>query len=279
MSDQLTNMNQDEPVQRDYELENELMQMKMQASFGGQVYFPEDYPIPPDLKFELLQTVYDFEEAYRNCVDDLVPVYERIGNPYFVSAAHLTSEGIDHELRRLRRIMFDNHVIFEHEFDYDRRILYKFLTEELFNIKMENLELKGFYKHFLYEHFYPNLREDLKKQTHVFLNNLFAKKNDVAFSEFNHEIFTGGDWISCEEACEKIDEYISQYDRTLLEQVGEMDVQLLTGRAEIRFDISFKAIRDIQEPIQIQGAARLGFSNVIHDLWLIDSISLPGLQL
>lgn len=279
MSEELTNNSFDEREEKDYDLENELMLLKMQAEFGGQVFFPEDDHIPPELKFELLQSVYDFEEAYRNCVHDLVPVYEKIGSPYFLSGEYLTDEGVAHEFQRIKKIMLENQVIFEHEFDYDKRVLYSFIINELFHISIENIEIKGFYKHFIYEEFYPNLEEDLKRQVTGFLSNLADRRMDEAFNEFNHEIYTSSGWISCEEACEKIGAFFDEFINIKVDHLGPITISFENTRAILSFDVCFTATLDGIEQLRIEGPSKVGCSNVIHNLWLIDSISLPGLQL
>lgn len=279
MSEELTNNSFEEREEKDYELENELMLLKMQAEFGGQVFFPEDDHITPELKFELLQSVYDFEEAYRNCVHDLVPVYEKIGSPYFITGEYLTDEGIAHELERLKKIMLENQVIFEHEFDYDKRILYSFIINELFHISIENIEIRGFYKHFIYEEFYPNIEEDLKRQVSGFISNLTLRRSDEAFNEFNHEIFTSNGWISCEEACEKIETFLDDFIHIKIEHLGPIQVAFENTRAVLSFELCLIATLKGNDQMKIEGSSTIGFSNVIHNLWLIDSISLPGLQL
>lgn len=279
MCEELTNNSFEEREDKDYELENELMLLKMQAEFGGQVFFPEEDNISPELKFELLQSVYDFEEAYRNCVHDLVPVYEKIGSPYFIPEEYLTDEGVSLELERLKKIMLENQVIFEHEFNYDQRVLYSFITRELFQISIENIDIRGFYKHFIYEEFYPNLEEDLKRQVKSFLTNLVQRRSDEAFNEFNHEIFTDSGWISCEEACEKIEAFFDEFIHVKIENLGPMNITFENSRAVLCFELCLIAMLKGNEQLRIEGPSKIGCSNVIHNLWLIDSISLPGMQL
>ena len=84
MSDQLNNMPGNGELNPNFDLENELLILKLKAEFGSETYFPEDDIFPPELKNEWLQSVYEFESAYNSGDIAEITVYEKIGSPHFL---------------------------------------------------------------------------------------------------------------------------------------------------------------------------------------------------
>jgi len=83
--------------------------------------------------------------------------------------------------------------------------------------------------------------------------------------------------INGEEACKKIRDFYESFDTITLGKMDNFDVKVEEKAASVSFDLSLCASILFNENIVLEGRAVLGFSNVMQDLWLIDSISLPGL--
>ena len=62
--------------------------------------------------------------------------------------------------------------------DYERAVIYKFITEELFEHEMDNISVSGMVTHFIYEEFHPNHEQDLKRYTDELVGILFRKRWD-----------------------------------------------------------------------------------------------------
>ena len=277
MAEEIINELEGQPEEIDFDLENELLLIKMNAEFGGQVYFPEEEEIPSEVKFELLQSVYEFEEAYFSSIHAVIPVYQRLGEPYYLPETCLTDQGIAIEFDRLKKVMTDKQIIFEYEFDYDPRRLYAFITNELFNERMEDISIPGYYKHFIYEDFHPNIGEDLKRQSTRFIEEITGKCVDELYNGLNFKIQSKNGMINGDEACKKIRDFYESFDTITLGKMDNFDVKVEEKSASVSFDLSLNASILFNENIVLEGRAVLGFSNVMQDLWLIDSISLPGL--
>ncbi|MGZ5247618.1 MAG: hypothetical protein ACXWV5_11300 [Flavitalea sp.] len=277
MAEELTNELEGQQEEIDFDLENELLLIKMNAELGGQVYFPEKDEIPSEVKFELLQSVYEFEEAYFSSIHAVIPVYQRLGEPYYLPETCLTDQGIHIEFERIKKVMTDKQIIFEHEFDYEPRRLYTFITNELFNERMEDISIPGYYKHFIYEDFHPNIGEDLKRQSKKFMDEITGKCVDELYNGLNFRIHSKNGMINGEEACKKIRDFYDSFDTIELKKMENFEVRVEEKTATVSFDLSLCASILFNENIVLEGRSVLGFSNVMQDLWLIDSISLPGL--
>ncbi len=281
MAEDITKQTEEQPEEIDFDLENELMLIKMQAEFGAQVYLPDEDndSLPAEVKYELLQSVYEFEEAYFQAMPSVVDVYTKLGAPRFLNETCLTDEGIVIELKRMVDMMSNCSIIFEHEYDYEPRRLYKFITEELFNEQMEDLSIPGFYKHFFYEDFHPNISEELKRQSRRFLEEVAGQCLDELYNGLNFQVKSKDGIINGDEACNRIREYYDRFDSIRLESMDNFLVLIEDKQATVCFDVSLNVSIPLNENITLEGKATLGFANVMSDLWLIDSVTLPGLVL
>lgn len=279
MAEDITKQPGDQHEEIDFDLENELMLIKMQAEFGAQVYLPEDDDqlLPADVKFELLQSVYEFEEAYFQAMPSVIEVYQKIGEPHYLSEHCLTDAGVEVELQRLVKVMSDHNIIFEHEFDYHPRQLYQFITVELFSEPMEDVCIPGFYKHFFYEDFHPNLSEELKRQSKRFVTEVAGKCMDELYNGLNFQVRSKNGIINGEEACNRIQEFYNSFMSLEIRSIDKYEVLHDDKQATVSFDLVLGASIPSNENITLEGRAVLGFANVMHDLWLIDAVSLPGL--
>ena len=277
MSDQLNNLSGKEDRNPNFDLENELLILKLKAEFGSDTYFPEDDLLPPELKNEWLQSVYEFESAYNRGDIAEITVYEKIGSPHYLPHHVLTDEGITMELYRLRNEMLDHQVILENEFETNERELYKFITTEFFEKMTEDINLKGFFKHFLYEDFHPNIPESLKKHTSRIIEKILKDDLEYLLCDFRDNFQSRTGLIPACEAVTKITDFLSNFRSLKNMELDDLTVDLKGDHALVNFQLRYTAeIRDNEE-LQMEGPGTIGFSHVMFDIWLAESLSLPGL--
>ena len=128
----LFNQFEDDPL-LDYELENEMLLMKLRAEFGGAPQFfgdDEDGELDAPLKYDFLKSIYSFEEHFRG-EQTMISLFEHLGQPYLVDEKYLTDEGVSCQLQRVRRIMNERQFIIDTIYQTPDRIVYRFILEEL----------------------------------------------------------------------------------------------------------------------------------------------------
>lgn len=175
----------DELPKLSIEQENEFKKMKLKLEHDA--IFPDrsELNLPPELEGMFLDSIFNFEKAHKNA--KRITVFEKLGFPDFKPASELSDKKIESGLKKLEKLMDKNNIGLDVICDYDNeeRLIYTFITEELFLIEILDVNLKGMNTIFIYEDFYPNHKHDLERSTEDYLKMFFDKKSD--FYEKYHE--------------------------------------------------------------------------------------------
>ncbi len=137
-------------------LENEILQLKMQAELGASIQLDED--LPPEIEAAFLSHVYDFEKALQNV--SMKTVYELLDQPPFPSLDQLNESQVQEETNRLIEILSENNMSIEMPTDKSAREVYKFITEYLFDLEIEDIQLDGLCRHFIFNEQHLEDQED-----------------------------------------------------------------------------------------------------------------------
>jgi hypothetical protein len=146
-SDQFSNDRQE-----NLRIENEILKIKMQAEHGAIVGVSHD--IPPEIEHEFLRSVEAFEQASQ--IANFIKVYDFIGRPEFRKAADLSPAEVESELNRITDLLKQKNIILNPIGNFEPMLMYKFITEELFDQETEDFILPGWCKNFIYEEFQPD---------------------------------------------------------------------------------------------------------------------------
>lgn len=162
--------------------ENELRKAKLSLEQGAIFHQPDDgTSIPPDLEKNFLDHVEMFDKAYAK--GKRITVFERIGEPTFITPALLAVEKTETELDRLMQLMVENGICLETLCDVEPEEIYRFITEELFLQDLDDIRIPGMMSVFTYEEFHPNHEYDLQRYSEEFIHDLFNFDNDSYFKE------------------------------------------------------------------------------------------------
>lgn len=160
--------------------ENELLKMKLTAEFGMK---QSDMPsINDEIENQWLNQIYEYEKSYAN--SKTIKVCDSLGSPEFKPSDGLNDIEISEALKSLTQIMEERNLMLDIICDYEDRVIYKFITEELFNEETDDIRMEGMTRHFCYEEFHPNHEYDLKRQTTDFFNNLLEREWNDEFDNF-----------------------------------------------------------------------------------------------
>ncbi len=152
-------------------LENELLELKIRAEFGG--YSGSNARLPPEVENAFLKKVIEFEQKFRAA--RLVKVSDLIGNPVFKKAWELTDMAVIAELKRLRQLLSQKNIDVVFIRERDARFQYKFITEELLKMETEDVHMPGMSKCFMYEEFHPDHEITIRDRTKMILSAWFQR--------------------------------------------------------------------------------------------------------
>ncbi|RZL69316.1 MAG: hypothetical protein EOO93_01920 [Pedobacter sp.] len=160
----------DNPEER-LHIENELLKLKMQAELGA--HFHQENDMPAEVENMFLKNILAFHQAADH--KKTIKIFDKISNPKVKKAVDLTDEQITLELATLEVLLVNNNIELAYLGEYDNRTKYIFITEELFDVEVDDVNIEGMKTHFIYEEFHPDHEADIKKQAESFINAWFNK--------------------------------------------------------------------------------------------------------
>jgi 23S rRNA U2552 (ribose-2'-O)-methylase RlmE/FtsJ len=260
------NNDEDEMPKLDIHQENSFKKLKLNLEHGA--IFPDSmsHDLPPEIEAMFLDSVMKFENAYKNVQQ--ISIFEKIGKPNFIKSIDLKLDSeIEKELDEITKILGKHNIVVEMICEYEdkTRLLYTFITQELFNLEVDDVVIDGMNTHFIYEEFHPNHKYDLENLTESFLRMFLDKK-----SKLYKKYYT-------EEASNHIElnNFRSLFDKFKIKNFNVLEVVFDEKRAKITFDIHFLAkIKNVPSKITYAGNGSMTFKYK-KDYWKLKKIVLP----
>lgn len=81
--------------------------------------------------------------------------------------------------------MGKNEIVLDCLSDYDDEVIYKFVTEELFEEMVDDFRIDGMRTCFIYEEFHPNYDYDLRNHSNKFLDRIIKREWNDEFDSFH----------------------------------------------------------------------------------------------
>ena len=167
-------------------MENELKKMKLMLENGARFGEPSGkLPADPVIENQFLNYVDEFEKNYRNA--ETILIYDFIGRPEFRIEKEIPDSQISAELESIMNIINRNGIQIDTICDVEEREIYRFVTEELFFNKIDNMRIKGMITCFIYEEFHPNHEYDIRTLSHDGIKSYLNKETDYYTNHFSKE--------------------------------------------------------------------------------------------
>ena len=249
----------------DIRQENEFKKMKMSLESGA--IFPDDLSkqLPPEIESQFLDSIMSFEKAFRNAKQ--ISVYDKIGRPDFVPENVLNDAEVTGSLEKIESILHQNGLNLDVLADYENeeRLIYKFITEELFDLEVDDVNIQGFNTNFIYENFHQNHKYDLNRDTLDFLNMFLNKKSNI-YDEYNSK-----DVINHIE----LNNFRSLFKKLKLKLFEITNIVFDEQNAKTTFNIDFWGKMDGNpNKIYYSGEGTITFK-YIHGYWNVQNVVLP----
>lgn len=270
----------------DDEIDNGLKKKELEEKFGAKFSSMSD--MPPEIEKEWLNSIEDFEEQYRKAKK--VTVLEKIGNPKFKKIETLREEEVPKELVRLLNILNKNQVSLETLADVDENELYRFITEELFVHKMDDIKIDGMITCFTYEEFHPNARLNIEHAFDYFFRFTMAKGKriggedgyDMLYIDTDNYEDANGKVLDKGRVKKTINNFLNSFDRfeIISIEIQSCGINKEENDALIKFFIHYRGLFDnSNELVEFKGNAAFKFRPSIYGGWEIYNIDFPGLEI
>jgi hypothetical protein len=259
----------------DLKAENNLLKLKLGLEYGMQM---EDTPtLSAGIENQWLKSVYAFERQFKDA--KRTKFYDYIGRPVFKKWDTLMPNEIKGELERMQTIMEANEVQLDCVCEYDDAIIYRFITEELFEHEMDDMRIPGMTCHFSYEEFHPNHDYDLRKQANDFLKTIFGKPWNEEFDSIalaRKVSFSGKDYDRAAMSA-VIRSFQEAHDSVHIKKLAISDVVIDTGARKADVLGSLCLTGDTKQGDRIRHEGMFSFHFLREDdYWYIADFYIPG---
>lgn len=260
--------------------ENEERRRRISQEFGG--IFSGIDPVNPELENLFLRNVERFEEQFSKA--KRIKVYDRLKQPEWIPHENLNEDELEQELESILEKMWQHGIALNTICEVGHRELYRFITEELFEEMMDDVDIPDMICNFIYEDFYPNHVYNVEQVVTDFINLLLQENCNVEDWFFNEQLkvflkegYEGSD--SYTKVRNFVDSYSSFYvlDFSMEDPRLSEDIQ----SAKMKFKIHYEAfLEDSEEKMDFEGPGTIELINIFNRLgvhgWEVTSLTMPG---
>lgn len=196
------NLNKEERLQA----ENEFLKMKLALERGMHLHAPQGEGLSPDIENEFLKNIIEFEKQFDE--HKTIKVFDKIGRPdIFLPIAEIEEHEIDKKYAELLDYIGERGISFSIcSPNISKRELYRFITEELFETEVDDINIPGMISGFIYDEFYPDpvydntrlVKEDLLRdiftlddlffELHYVKEGLIFNGVEMSFDEYKNKV-------------------------------------------------------------------------------------------
>lgn len=272
----------DDSLSNDYEenlrMENELLHLKLKAEFGVDSHTSDN--LDPALENVFLKQIMAFEDGYGSA--KRAKIFDLLDKPDFKPASELSDDQVDAALRQVLELIAQKNMVVDFSGDYDNRIKYSFITEELFDHETGDFKVPGMTTHFSYEEFHPNHKLDIENRAEEFLTGWFKQSlNELDWCLDATFILPDRRTLKKVEVAEKLkkifDSYsaFTDYEHRITDIGFELNNESGVGHAEGY--AKYNAILENNDKIAISGPFKL-YLSLQYGWWSIFHIVFPGFE-
>ncbi|HEX8060869.1 MAG TPA: hypothetical protein VF473_08030 [Cyclobacteriaceae bacterium] len=260
---------------------NELLKLRLEREHGMR-YYESNGGLSPELENKWLRYICDHEELFEQC--GRITVYDYINRPPFTAVEDLEREQVTPELERLLSVMRSHGIQLDCMCEYSDRVIYQFVTTELFGVEMDNIRMPGLVNHFTYEDFHMNNQYEIERIA-----------VDLIKSVYNHEWRAEYDsvWVGAAVKCNGISHDFHgfsslvtgfQQRHSVLEirelHINEVSVDELNGHGQVAATLVYLSQQHYGAREQLRGDCIINFrKETPSGYWNVIDINMPGITL
>lgn len=270
-------------LQENLRIENEFLKIKLKAQYGDSFQMENSEGMPPEIENQFLKNMMAFEEEYARA--EYVTVYERAGKPVVKDVSDMSKAELKLSITKLVQLLARYEIILSIiDGPYPDELIYRFITEELFALKVEKEVVPGISHNFIYEEFHPNHTAEIIKRAHTFLQNWFHRKFNEYCTELSwHCVTEEGLQLTREDVVAKMTVFFEAFesfrndgyniDNTSFELLEEGQKGMGFAEGTLQYD----AVMENGEMIQYKGPYKL-YMQMEDSWWNIFYFIMPGFK-
>ncbi len=272
------NLSQSYDPDENKRMENELLQLKLKAELGIDAHISAN--TPPSIKNLFLKNILAFETGLTQAEE--IRIFELIGKPEFIPEAKLDDISIENALKELMDLLNGKQIALDFLGSYNCRTMYKFITEELFEEKVMDVQLPGMIMHFVYEEFHPNHKLDIEHKAGKFINSWFSQEKEQLSFSFTDTLVLPDKRVwkkdKIMDRFAKVFDSYPQFENCRYEISDiNFDMKEDNGFGYAEGLMIYSALAENNEVIQFEGAFKLYFT-LEYEWWSIYYFVIPGFE-
>lgn len=211
--------------------ENEFLKMKLMLERGA-VFGPAE-KLPADVENEFLNHIVEFEKQAENPIQ--TTVFKKIGCPeHFPKVETIPEAEIDLQWQKLEQYLEEHGVNMGCcSPNVSNRELYRFTTEELFNLEVSDINIPGMICGFIYDEFYPDHKyENTSTAIQDVMEEIFGKEELLLPPWKFRKSFTLNDFenLSLEDFTKMIELLRESFEKIELKKVNSTSCEIVEDR-------------------------------------------------
>lgn len=227
----------------------------------------EGKKLDPSIENQFLNNIEEFDKAFENCKQ--ISVYNFIGKPKFRKIKDIPKNEVEKELLKITGILNENNISLDYLYDVDNNEIYRFITEELFKHKIDDVRIKGMMSCFTYEEFHPNHRYDIERYCDELIHDLF----DPDDPHFEYSIIDAKKGFK-----ERLESFRNSFSGFTINDYKVISVDFNKKRGEAVFYLDFIAeIDKSTKPLHYSGEGKVGFVYK-YGFYYASWVQLPGFK-
>lgn len=259
-------------------IENEILHLKIKAEFGGALKGTQ--PLPPNLENQFLKNILKYEHAFANTRQ--IKIFDFLGMPLVKKSRELSDWQVELALVDILVLLEKKNIVLDFSDEYNARLKYKFITEELFEYETDDVEIPGMTTHYIYEDFHPNHRSDIESRVTEFIQGWFNQQINEDNWELAHSFVLPDETIlSKKEVLYKINLLFDSYSQfcassyTIDKIQFEIKKDDETGVGYAEGFVTYQAVMENGKRINVEGAIKICLS-MEYKWWNIFYFVVPG---
>jgi len=265
----------DDPIQRAL---NEAKKEELRQKYGA-AFSAGDPELPPDIESKWLSSIEEFEQKFESA--ETTTVRRFIGSPAFRPLGEITPEELEKELGELLELLEANDILVHFGREVSPAETYRFITEELMDVEMEDVRIEGMTHNYVYEEFHPDDVEEASSAARDLLFGLLHRDMTIIWHLLSKDETYDPFGIPLEpgELEKRFREFIDRTEAFTRASVDLLDCTVDNDRAVVRLRTSWTAIAtNSMELVPIAGESVIRLKKGSSAEWGVVQANIPGLQ-
>jgi hypothetical protein len=261
--------------------ENDFLKMKIMLERGARFYEGETAgELPAEIENEFLNNIVAFEKQFDE--RKTIKVFDRIGKPrHFKPVDKIADSEIDEAYNLLTDYLEEHGVGFAVcSPNISTRELYRFVTEELFDQQMDDINLPGWTTNFIYDEFYPDPVYDNSSDAEDCIRSILRKEPlEFMYRCRSENLELNEHHALSENKCiEKINTFKLAYDNLEVREINVVECTVDGSESSVSGNYDVTAISGNEE-FQLTRNWRIKFEmDEDFGYWYISNIQVEGVK-